>query len=77
MHFFLTYIYRQAHPDKALAAQLHVRSPENYKDPNHKPEMVIALTRFECFCGFRTVPEIVAHSKDVPEFASLLQSAGK
>lgn len=34
----------QAHPDKTLAAQLHERNPEAYKDNNHKPEMCIALT---------------------------------
>lgn len=26
----------------------------NYRDPNHKPEMVYALTRFEAVCGFRS-----------------------
>ncbi|MCL2848591.1 MAG: mannose-6-phosphate isomerase, class I [Micrococcales bacterium] len=26
----------------------------NYRDPNHKPELVYALTRFEAMCGFRT-----------------------
>ncbi|MCX6497736.1 MAG: mannose-6-phosphate isomerase, class I [Arthrobacter sp.] len=25
----------------------------NYKDDNHKPEMIFALTRFEALCGFR------------------------
>ena len=25
----------------------------NFKDPNHKPEMVLALTRFEAVAGFR------------------------
>ncbi|OKL53261.1 mannose-6-phosphate isomerase, class I [Bowdeniella nasicola] len=25
----------------------------NYRDPNHKPELVIALTRLEAMCGFR------------------------
>ncbi|WP_312180110.1 mannose-6-phosphate isomerase, class I [Arthrobacter sp.] len=28
-------------------------SNRNYKDPNHKPEMIFALTRFEALCGFR------------------------
>ncbi len=37
----------QAHPDKALAEQLHARDPEHYLDANHKPEMAIALTPFE------------------------------
>lgn len=36
----------------------------NYRDDNHKPEMILALTRFEALCGFRPVAEtrrIVAH----------------
>ena len=30
----------------------------NYKDPNHKPEMLLALTEFEALCGFREYNEI-------------------
>ncbi|RLN87687.1 hypothetical protein BBJ28_00003652 [Nothophytophthora sp. Chile5] len=37
----------QAHPDLKLARELHEKFPQIYKDPNHKPEMTIALTRFE------------------------------
>lgn len=37
----------QAHPDAALARELHAAKPALYKDANHKPEMTIALTRFE------------------------------
>jgi mannose-6-phosphate isomerase len=29
----------------------------NYKDANHKPEMIFALTRFEALCGFRPAEE--------------------
>lgn len=29
-------------------------SHRNYRDDNHKPEMVVALERFEALCGFRT-----------------------
>ncbi|MEU3778187.1 mannose-6-phosphate isomerase, class I [Streptomyces sp. NPDC032472] len=29
----------------------------NYKDPNHKPEMICALTPFEGLCGFRPPQE--------------------
>lgn len=29
----------------------------NYKDDNHKPEMIFALTRFEALCGFRPAAE--------------------
>jgi mannose-6-phosphate isomerase len=32
-------------------------SPErSYVDPNHKPELVCALTPFEALCGFRSIP---------------------
>ena len=48
----------QAHPDKALAAKLHARAPDIYRDPNHKPEMAIALTDVEVLCGFRVHAEI-------------------
>lgn len=35
----------------------------NYRDDNHKPEMVIALTPFAALCGFRS-PEAAASSFD-------------
>jgi mannose-6-phosphate isomerase len=28
----------------------------NYRDPNHKPELICALTPFDALCGFRPVP---------------------
>ncbi len=37
----------QAHPDLETARRLHAERPDVYKDPNHKPEMAIALTDFE------------------------------
>ncbi|GFZ18942.1 mannose-6-phosphate isomerase, type I [Actinidia rufa] len=37
----------QAHPDKELAAFLHQTRPDVFKDGNHKPEMALALTKFE------------------------------
>ncbi|MGP9503563.1 mannose-6-phosphate isomerase, class I [Specibacter sp. AOP5-B1-6] len=50
----------------------------NYKDENHKPEMILALTPFEALCGFRPCAEaaelfrtigsaIKATGADVPE----------
>uniref|UniRef100_A0A9I9CLJ8 mannose-6-phosphate isomerase n=1 Tax=Cucumis melo TaxID=3656 RepID=A0A9I9CLJ8_CUCME len=42
----------QAHPDKDLARSLNEAQPSIYKDDNHKPEMALALTRFEALCGF-------------------------
>lgn len=32
----------------------------NYKDQNHKPEMILALTPFEALCGFRPCTESAA-----------------
>lgn len=46
-----------------LAARLHAQFPEHYPDNNHKPEMAIALTRFEGLCGFRPMEEILGFLK--------------
>lgn len=35
-------------------------SHRNYRDRNHKPELLCALTRFEALCGFRPVADILA-----------------
>ncbi|WP_144674323.1 mannose-6-phosphate isomerase, class I [Arthrobacter sp. U41] len=40
------------------AAGVHRAAAErNYKDDNHKPEMILALTPFEALCGFRPAVE--------------------
>lgn len=54
----------QVHPTREHAAEsfaaenaagLALDAPgRNYRDDNHKPEMVVALTRFTAICGFRT-----------------------
>ncbi|NHB86657.1 mannose-6-phosphate isomerase [Photorhabdus tasmaniensis] len=58
----------QVHPDKTSAeegftkentAGIPLNSPErNYKDDNHKPELVYALTPFRAMNGFRPLNEI-------------------
>lgn len=65
----------QAHPNKRLAEQLHAQRPAMYKDANHKPEMTVALTAFEGFCGFRPLPEIINFVRVVPEWRELLLGA--
>jgi mannose-6-phosphate isomerase len=66
----------QAHPDKQLAARLHAERPHDYADPNHKPEMAIALSeQVRAMCGFRPVSQIAQHLRDYPEFAALLGEA--
>lgn len=62
----------QAHPDKALAAQLHSNDPKNYPDDNHKPEMAIAVTDFEGFCGFKPLDQLAATLEAVPELHSIV-----
>lgn len=58
----------QAHPNKEHAEQLHIDRPDMYKDPNHKPEMAIALTPFMGLCGFRPVNEVANFIEIVEEF---------
>ncbi|XP_055376551.1 mannose-6-phosphate isomerase [Condylostylus longicornis] len=48
----------QVHPNKEEAKRLHEERPDIYKDPNHKPELAIALTPFIALCGFRPYNEI-------------------
>lgn len=64
----------QAHPDKALAERLHRDSPEIYRDPNHKPELAVAVGGpFEAMCRFRPPGEILAHLETVPELAAVVR----
>ncbi|MFM2589514.1 mannose-6-phosphate isomerase, class I [Vibrio sp. TBV020] len=49
-------------------------SNRNYKDANHKPELVYALTDYTAMNGFRPISEILAHFNylDIPELNSLV-----
>ncbi|OUM54705.1 hypothetical protein BVG19_g4125 [[Candida] boidinii] len=62
----------QAHPDKKLAAQLHKSDPGHYPDDNHKPEMAVAITDFEAFCGFKPLDQISELLNKIPEFNELI-----
>lgn len=69
----------QAHPSIAQAAEGFAREDaagiprnaphRNYKDANHKPEILIALTPFRAMAGFRPVDETAAFLAElaVPE----------
>ena len=48
----------QLHPNKDKAAELQKRDPDQFTDPNHKPEIAVALTEFEAFCGFKPLSDI-------------------
>jgi mannose-6-phosphate isomerase class I len=38
--------------------------------------MVIALTPFECMCGFRALAEIAEHLRAYPEFRQVVDHRG-
>jgi mannose-6-phosphate isomerase len=56
----------QVHPTRVQAEAGYAREDErgvprgtaqrNYRDRNHKPELLLALTPFDALCGFRPVP---------------------
>lgn len=62
----------QAHPNKEHAEKLFSLQPHLYKDPNHKPELAIAITPFEALCGFRPVEEIKMFFQSVPELIAVV-----
>ena len=39
----------QAHPNRQQAIELHAKDPINYKDSNHKPEMVFNFGFYSLF----------------------------
>jgi mannose-6-phosphate isomerase len=72
----------QSHPTKA-AAEIGFKAENeqgvpiaaahrNYKDDNHKPEVMVALTDFWLLHGFKTPKAIRTAIETVPEFDSLL-----
>ena len=62
----------QAHPNKQLAEKLHKTDRKNYPDDNHKPEMTIAITPFDGFCGFRPLREISHFLSTIPTLRKLV-----
>jgi mannose-6-phosphate isomerase len=77
----------QVHPSKSSAEEEFARenkegipldSPKrNYKDANHKPEMLVALSDFYLLHGFKTEQLLVAILEAVPELNFLLPVFGK
>lgn len=72
----------QVHPDAAQAragfdreqaAGIAIDAPHrNYKDPQHKPELIVALTPFHALCGFRGIEDMEEQLARVPELCDLL-----
>lgn len=74
----------QAHPglgdakngfERENALNIPLDSPlRNYKDANHKPEMICALTPFRALCGFRLYAEVIRNFRNhglAPFFSGL------
>ena len=65
----------QAHPSKGMAVEGFMREDEagiprdapnrNYRDDNHKPEIILALTPFTAMIGFRTPEDILRHFSEL------------
>lgn len=76
----------QAHPSKAEAeagfaaenaAGIPLSAPHrNFKDDNHKPEMMVALTDFYLLHGFLPLEQIAQRFHNTPELAPLWSAAG-
>ncbi|MDC5822559.1 mannose-6-phosphate isomerase, class I [Vibrio europaeus] len=76
----------QVHPSKAQAETGYAKeqqlgvpltaSHRNYKDPNHKPELVYALTQYQAMNGFRPIEEIIENFTQlaIPELNWLLEA---
>jgi len=60
----------QIHPDKQLAQKLHEKDPSKFGDSNHKPEIAVALSKFEVFVGWKPLPRVQALFTDVPVLRS-------
>ena len=73
----------QTHPTKKAAEIGFAREEKagisitafnrNYKDDNHKPEVMVAMTEFWLLHGFKSLEAIEEVLKSVPEFKMLLE----
>lgn len=63
----------QIHPKKQKAEELHMIAPDIYPDPNHKPEMAIALGTFKALVNFAGKEEILANFSRYPNFSHDLE----
>ena len=64
----------QAHPTKPDAEKLHARDPKNYPDPNHKPELIVAITEINALACFRKECDIEKLIGKYPTLGSLSPS---
>ena len=68
----------QAHPNKELAKKLHAQFPDKYKDPNHKPEIAVALSDDFMACyGFCSAQKIMSNLEANPTLAETFSLGDK
>ena len=68
----------QAHPNKELAKKLHAEFPDKYKDPNHKPEIAVALSDDFMACyGFSSAEKISQNLHANPALAEAFSLGDK
>lgn len=67
----------QIHPDKELSEKLHKENPDQFTDPNHKPEIALALGKFEAFVGFKPLSDLEQLLKLEPLQKFHTESGGK
>jgi len=66
----------QAHPNNKLAEKLHVEFGDKYKDPNHKPEIAVALVdNFLACYGFASKETMQANLTQNPVLAEIFNVA--
>ncbi|MBI3396586.1 MAG: mannose-6-phosphate isomerase, class I [Spirochaetia bacterium] len=66
----------QAHPDAALAKRLHERDPDHYPDPNHKPELAVALDAMSALIGFKSPADVERLLSRSPQAAAFFELPG-
>jgi len=67
----------QIHPNKELSSKLHAKDPEKFTDDNHKPEIAVALGKFELFAGWKTLDEIAPVFVKVSELHQFLPKSAQ
>jgi mannose-6-phosphate isomerase len=79
----------QVHPSKAAAKQCFEKENEagiplsapnrNYKDDNHKPEMMVALSNFWLLHGFKSpsaIRQVLDHTPELKSLTGVLEKKG-
>ena len=68
---------QRLHLRKRMIKGIELTAPErNFKDDNHKPELMLALSEFWLLHGFKTPKVLQAILRDIPELHFLVPIFG-